>query len=138
MPLKTKASLLLKNRTIQELLVFVVVFGLYLANLPFDYKKNMETRVPRRLITSRDNLGNIFLPYLIVKHNTLDFTQKKDEIGRYTMYDQYYIVKINDGYYSKYPVLMGLMALPIYLPALLLNKIPNLKYWEKKKKEVLK
>lgn len=77
-------------------------------------------------MTSRDYVANTYLPYLLYNHGSLDFKPIVDEITKYISGSSYYVLDINDGYYSKYPILTGLMAYPIYYIPLALNKIPNI------------
>ena len=114
------------RRILGAALVFLGVFGLYLANLPFDYSKNLSTHSPRRLLTTGDTVGTTFLPYLILKHNTFDYTEILDSLSKYIPVKKYYVIPINDGFYPKYPMLTGFLALPLYVVPILLHKIPNL------------
>lgn len=77
-------------------------------------------------MTSRDYVANTYLPYLLYNHGSLDFKPIVDEITKYISGSSYYVLDINEGYYSKYPILTGLMAYPIYYIPLALNKIPNI------------
>lgn len=122
-----KVSVILKNKNNRTaLLVFFAVLFLYLANLPHDYKKNIETQTHRRLLTSSDVIGNTFLPYLLYNYHTLDYSQIIDEMYMYIKTTKYYVLAVGDNLYPKYPIMTGLMAVPFYLPALLLDKISDL------------
>jgi hypothetical protein len=109
------------------LLIFLIVFGGYLANIKFDLDRTLKHHSYRRLMTSLDINSNTFLPYVIIKHKTVRFDGVMPAMRELEMRETpYSIVKVGDHYYSSYPILTGLMGVPIYLVPILLNKIPNL------------
>lgn len=109
--------------------IFLFVFIGYLINLPIDYSKNLNTRTFRRLLTSYDVTAATFLPYEIIKRGTLYFSQETYEgMLRVEEASVHSVMKVGNKYYSSYPILSGIMALPIYLIPIILNKIPALHY----------
>ncbi len=76
-------------------------------------------------MTSRDYVGNTFLPYLIIKKGTFNFADDLKVINKYIQGKPYYVIDVNGGYYGKYPVFTGVLAVPIYLIPVIL-KIPQL------------
>lgn len=111
-------------------LIFLITFSVYLANLPIDYKKDNENRLVRRLLPSQDTIQNTFLPYLLIKEKTLYFDPVINTINTLSDNRPYFLIPTEKGYYPAYPILTGLMALPVYIVPLLLNKIPELTYHE--------
>lgn len=125
--MRLKISIEYKRFTI---IFFLVLVG-YLLNLPRDYSKAIETRTFRRLLTSYDVTSVTFLPYEIIRYRTLHFSENTikgmDNVEEATVHS---IIKVNNKSYSSYPILAGIMALPIYLVPVLLNKIPTLLWVE--------
>jgi hypothetical protein len=114
-------------------IIFTIAFAGYLANLPTDYSISLKTRIFRRLISSYDVTATTFLPYEVIRHGTLYFsesTYKAMKSAQTKDQHMYSAVKRNGVYFSAYPFLAGLMAIPIYLLPILLNKIPTLQYIE--------
>jgi len=110
-------------------LIFLLTFTVYLSNLSFDYKRNLETGQVRRLLTSNDLVPNTFLPYLILKYKTLDFSYIQNDLKKYFQGgtdNPYYFIRLNGKYISSYPILTGILAIPFYIIPIALNKIPTL------------
>lgn len=125
----TIKSLILKNKSV--FLVFLLVFMGYLINLPIDYNKSIKTKTFRRLLTSYDVTSATFLPYEILTNNTLYFSQDTVEGMKRVEDSSIHSVMISKNkYFSSYPILSGIMAVPIYAIPVLLNKIPELHYVE--------
>lgn len=130
-----KAFLNLKlflKRNITLVLIFSASFFVYLINLPLDYSKSLETRVARRLLTSNDVIPATFLPYEIRYNGTLSFSKDtfKAMLASQQEVALYSIIKYNGRYLSAMPILSGILAVPIYIVPILLNKIPTLQYYE--------
>ncbi len=113
------------------IIVFFAVFAGYLINLPTDYMVSLKTRTYRRLLTSYDVTAATFMPYEIIKKGTLSFSKETIEaMKRVQDPNVYSVIKVGEKNFSSYPILMGVMAVPIYLIPILLNKIPELHYVE--------
>src|SRR3989344_777156 len=127
-------SLFALNKYRNVLILTLVVFILYLINLPVDFSKDFQNGLYRRMITSNDVIPNTFLPYVLIREGTFNFAsiyttlKKFDEEG--IQGTPYYLIPTPDGYVSSYPILTGLFAAPIYFIPLVLNKIPELTYHE--------
>ena len=125
-------SVLNKYRNI--FILTLVVFILYLINLPVDFSKDLQNGLYRRMITSNDVIPNTFLPYVLIRERTFNFVsiyttlKNFDEEG--IQGTPYYLIPTPDGYVSSYPILTGLFAAPIYFIPMILNKIPELTYHE--------
>ncbi len=112
------------------LVIFFLAFLGYLLNLPIDYSKSRETKVFRRLLTSNDNTAATFLPYEIITKGTLYFSPDTiDAMRQAQTWDStvYSVMRSGNRYFSSYPILSGIMALPIFLLPVLLNLIKNVK-----------
>ncbi len=124
---------------LQALIVFVITFLVYLSNVYIDYKKDFDKTDFRRVMTSSDQTSNTFLPWLILEKHTILF----DDIDQYlTRFDgfkknPYFLYKRDGHTYSSYPILTGIAAVPIYAIPVLLNKIPDLKYYDNLLKTLL-
>ncbi len=80
---------------------------------------------------SADVIPNTFLPYLIVREHTVLFNNIYETIKLFDGGPRpYYIVTLGEDHKSAYPILTGIMAVPIYAIPLILNKIPELTYHE--------
>jgi hypothetical protein len=121
-------SLLNSNK--KTFLVFTLVFLGFLANLSTDYTKSLETKVNRRLLTSNDVTSTTFLPYEIIRNGTLYFSPDTINAMKRVEPEVYSIINSNGHYFSSMPILMGVLALPIYVIPIVLNKIPSLQYYE--------
>ena len=120
----------LKNNK-QSLLVFFFILVIYLINLPFDYSRDHANDRFRRLLTSLDNVPNTFLPHLILEEKTLFFdsiyqvTQRLDS----TDTNPYFLIPVERGVISVYPLITPLFTLPFYAPVSLLFN-PDLTQFE--------
>jgi len=116
------------------LLLVLSVFILYLANLPIDYAKDLENGLYRRMLPSDDVIPNTFLPYVLIKERTFNFTSIYNTLNTFDEPEHkenpYFLIPTAKGYVSSYPVLTGLFATPIYYFPLVLDKIPELTYHE--------
>lgn len=127
---------MLKLSRIQKisLALFLIVSGLYLANLPVDYSLDMENGLYRRMLPSNDVVPNTYLPYVLMKYKAHDFSYVLDTLSKFDdathKETPYFLIKTEGKIVSSYPVITGLLAFPIYLVPLLLNKIPELTYHE--------
>jgi hypothetical protein len=121
---------------IEKQVPFIVIMLLsfigYLANINYDYQKNLKTGTYRRLLTSYDVTSNTFLPYEIIINKRINFgeeTLKAIKAVEGTL-KPHSITKVGDKYYSSYPIVAGLLAVPIYYLPLVLHKVPTLLYRE--------
>src|SRR4030067_1452484 len=127
-------SLPVFNKYRNIFILTLVVFILYLINLPVDFSKDLQNGLYRRIITSNDVIPNTFLPYVLIRERTFNFVsiyttlKNFDEEG--IQGTPYYLIPTPDGYVSSYPILTGLFAAPIYFIPMILNKIPELTYHE--------
>lgn len=114
------------------ILLFAVIFILFVSTTYRDYKIDLEKGTYRRLMPSGDVIPNTFLPYSIIEQHSIYFDEMKSTIRLFDANKErpYYIIVTNDRFVSAYPMLTGVMALPIYFVPLLLNKIPELSYHE--------
>lgn len=121
-----------KKELLSILFIFIVSFIGYLANLPSDYYRSLNRHNHRRLLTSLDAFPNTALPYLLIKYKTFEFGKALGAfyLTQDTAKIPYYLININGHYFSKYPIFTGLMAIPIYLIPVLLNKIPGFTYYD--------
>jgi hypothetical protein len=117
-------------------LLALVTFFIYSINTPSDYKIDLQNKRFRRLMPSTDTLPNAFIPYLLIKSQTLDFQEIKKAISDIST-EKYYLSKQENHYYSVYPILPGLFSVPIYIVPILLNKIPEMTYHENLLKALL-
>ncbi|MFC1624958.1 hypothetical protein ACFL15_01125 [Patescibacteria group bacterium] len=120
-----------RKSLITALTIFFISFFIYLINLPFDYKRDFETGLTRRLLTSTDLIPNTFLSYQIIKNKTIDFISlEKNLRPRYFLDAEtpYFFIRKEGALYSSYPILTGLFAIPFYLIPILANKVPTLLY----------
>lgn len=113
-------------------LVFLITFLLYLSNTPIDFQKDFYKEDFRRLMTSSDQTSNTFLPWLLLTKHTILFDDIDQYIIRFDGFNKvpYYLTKQNGHTYSSYPILTGIAAVPVYAVPVLLNKIPDLKYYD--------
>ncbi|MFA6982068.1 MAG: hypothetical protein WC243_03545 [Patescibacteria group bacterium] len=122
-------NLILNSKNV--ILIFFIAFAGYLINLPTDYSKTMSTRTYRRLLTSYDVTAATFLPYELITKGNLFFSIETLEGMRRTEGPTVHsVMKVGDRYFSAYPILSGVMAVPIYLIPVILHKIPDLHYVE--------
>lgn len=116
------------------IIIFVLTLGIYLLNLPIDYSKSIETRVPRRLLTSNDVTSATFIPYEIIKYKTLHFSKNTEKaMSSAQVYEPvvYSVIRNTKGQlFSSMPIEAGILAIPIYFLPIMLNKIPTLNYYE--------
>ncbi len=120
------------TRKLTLLLLFATIFLIYFWNTPSDYSKSLKQSTYKNLLTSSDTVPNTFLPYLLYKHHSFDFSPISFYFRPFDGGNkkQYFITVTDQGKYSSYPVLTGIMALPVYLPALMLNKVASFDYYE--------
>lgn len=113
------------------LLLFFVVL-IYGLNTPHDYFKSLYERNHRYLLTSSDVIPNTFFPYVFYKWKSFDFSPISFYLRQFDGGNKnpYFLVKVGEYKYSSYPILTGVIAFPIYLPFLILNKITLLIYPE--------
>lgn len=123
---------LIKKPFVKYVVVFLLTFSIYLINTPEDFKKDTLKQTHSNLLPSADAVPNTFLPFLLYKHNTFDFSPIAFHLRRFDSNKkiQYYISQGESGRYSSYPVLTGLIAYPFYIIPLALNKIPTVTYHE--------
>lgn len=120
-------------KTFKTFLIIVVISFLgYCANLTYDYQKNLQTKTYRRLLTSYDITSNTFLPYEILVNGKIDFGKRTVKAMQTIegIIKPHSVIKIGDKYFSGYPIMAGLMAVPIYAIPIWLHKIPTLLYQE--------
>lgn len=112
------------------LIIIAISFIGYCANLNYDFKKNAQTKTYRRLLTSYDITSNTFLPYEILTRGRIDFSKESIKAMQTIegLIKPHSVIKIGDKWYSGYPIMAGILAVPVYAPAILLNKIPTLLY----------
>ncbi|OGC46452.1 hypothetical protein A2V49_02880 [candidate division WWE3 bacterium RBG_19FT_COMBO_34_6] len=117
-------SLISSNKVV--ILIFLLICLGYLVNLPIDYYKNLKTGTFRRLLTSYDVTSATFLPYEIITKGTLYFSKETVE-GMIRVEDTsvHSVILTGGKYFSSYPILSGLIAIPIYLIPILLKKSRN-------------
>jgi len=108
--------------------IIVATFFFYLVNTPRDYRKNLETRTYRRLLTSYDITANTFLPYEIIKNKRLYFGEQTMTAMRVIERRDipHSVVLKNGRYLPAYPIMSSLIAVPVYFIPLSFGKIPNL------------
>lgn len=98
-------------------------------NLPYDYKKSIETGMIRRMLASDDIIPNTFLPYVLIKHKGIDYAPIMKYIRTWVQggkEDPYFMINRDGKYYASYPIITGLFAIPIYVIPILMDKIPGL------------
>lgn len=113
---------------------FVIFFTIiiYSSNLYYDYSKDAKEIGHRNLLTSSDNTPSTFLPYILYKTGSFDFSSITFYLRRFDggEKEQYFIHNTGTQKVSVYPVFPGIAAFPIYLPFLLLNKIASFDFHE--------
>jgi len=114
------------------LLIFIITFGVYISNTHIDFFKDLENMRYRRMMVSGDIVPNSFLPWLMLRENTISFdpiinTMRKLEGGKER---PYFLLNTEKGFKSVYPIIPALMAIPFYAIPVLLQKIPELSYHE--------
>ena len=114
-----------------SIIILLSLLG-YLANIYYDYSRNFNTGTYRRLLTSYDITSNTFIPYEIIINHRIDFGKESLKAmgtieGRKIAHS---VIKIKDKYFASYPIMAGILAVPIYFIPLVLNKIPTLLYYE--------
>jgi len=109
-------------------LVFVTTLAIFVSNAYNDYSIDLNKHTYRRLMPAADVAPNTFLPYLILKHQTLSFNKIVKNLRQFGDNKEipYFLVMRNGNFYSAYPIITGLFALPFYVVPIILNKIPNL------------
>lgn len=119
---------LTKNNVLILILVFIASFLIYISNSLIDYKIGYEKETYRRLMTSEDIIPNTFLPYVILKYKTFSFDQIIESIRKLVGGSEYpyFLIFSNGHFYSVYPILTGILAIPFYILPLALGKIPHL------------
>lgn len=119
-------------KSLKIFLTFIITFLIYACNTPEDYSKSLSRSTYRDLLTSSDAVPNTFLPFLLYKHRSFDFSPISFYFRQFDGGNrrQYFITVTEKGKYSSYPILTGIMALPLYLPALILGKIASFDYYE--------
>jgi hypothetical protein len=130
--IKHLKNLITKNQTLLiSLIIFAVTFGVYLANMPSDYQKDLRTRGFRNLMPAADTIPNTFLPFTILEYGEIHFNNMLSTIRTFDGNKKpYYLIIIDETYYSVYPILTGLMAVPFYVVPVMLNKIPTFVFYE--------
>ncbi|HAI62756.1 MAG: hypothetical protein UU64_C0006G0014 [candidate division WWE3 bacterium GW2011_GWF2_41_45] len=110
------------------LIIFFLALFFYLVNVPRDYQKNLETKTYRRLLTSYDITSNTFLPYEIIRNHKLSFGKETMAAMRAIEESKlpHSVIFAESKYVPSYPIVSGLMAVPVYFVPLVLGKIPNL------------
>ena len=120
------------KRSLPFLIVSLISFLGYISNLNYDYQKNLKTGTYRRLLTSYDITSNTFLPYEIIINHRIDFG--KESLKAIKLVEgttkPHSIAQVGNKYYSSYPIISGLLAVPVYFIPLILHKIPTLLYQE--------
>ena len=118
----------------KAVIIFFVTFILYNANTYIDYSKDLKNGLYRRMMPSADVIPNSFLPFLVYKYHSLDYTYIFSTVELFdspgVKANPYYLVPVGDKLVNAYPIITGLLAFPIYLPVLVLNKIPEVSYHE--------
>lgn len=114
------------------ILISFIAFLFYISNLYFDYGNSVKTGTYRRMLTSYDVTSNTFLPYEIITKGKIYFSDSTVKAMRRVEGNNkpHSLTKIDDRYYSSYPILSGLMAVPLYYLPLVMNKIPTFLYQE--------
>lgn len=115
-----------------SLLISIITPVIYLSNLPSDFNVNIKNGLFRHVMVSADIVPNTFLPYLIIKERTVTFNTVYKLTKRLasTTEKPYFLIKTGDRYVSAYPILTGLLAVPIYFLPVVMNKIPTFIYHE--------
>ena len=128
-PGKGKIKKFFSNHVVVFTVVVLVSFILYLLNAPLDFRKNLETGTYRRLLTSYDITSNTFLPYEIIRNHRFSFGKESVAAMRVAEASKtlpHSLIFVNGRYVPSYPIVSGLIALPVYFVPLSLGKIPNL------------
>lgn len=115
----------------KAILLFFIVLAVYLGNLPQQYYKNLDNGQYRRLLPTDDTIPNTVLPYLLIKYKTLKFDEvfnsgiisKGSEFTR-----PYYLFETQNGWYSSYPILPAIFAIPFYYLPIATSKLPEITY----------
>jgi len=117
----------------EYVLIFLVVFGVYISNAYDDFVTDSDNKTYRNLATSGDIVPNTFLSYVLINHQVLYFDKIKGTLKEFqSIKDRtpYFLIKTGDHYYSVYPPLTGLMAIPFFAIPLLFKFIPALNLWD--------
>lgn len=122
------------KKWIIPIFISLIVFCIYCINLPIDYTKDLNNGLYRRMAPSSDVIPNTFLPYLLIKHKSLNYDHifKTMEIFDDPEHkaNPYFLVPTRKGHVNAYPIVTGLFAVPIYFVPLVLQKIPEVTYHE--------
>jgi len=104
--------------------IFAAVFLIYSLNLYTDFRSGDY----RRLLPSGDAVPNTFLPYILLKDKTFIFDEQVQHLRRFENWvtDPAFLVRINGHYYSAYPPLTGILAVPFYFIPLVIGKVPDI------------
>lgn len=123
---------LIKNNKTSIVIFFVVLVG-FLISTPKDVILDLQQGTYRRLLPTDDVTATTILPYLIIRHKTIEFSEvinsgliTKDSSGIIP----YFLGEINGKYFSVYPLINSILVIPFYYLPLVLNKIPELTYHE--------
>lgn len=114
-------------------LIFIVTFVIYNLNTYQNFLTDTKEKTYRNLITSADVVPNTFLPYLIVKYQTFQFDKIKNTLKEFQSIKNklpYFLIKTGEHYYSVYPTLTGILAVPFYIVPVGLQFIPALNLWD--------
>ena len=105
---------------------------IYSSNLYYDYTKDTNEIGHSNLLTSSDNTPSTFLPYVLYKTGSFDFSSITFYLRRFDggEREQYFIHNTGTQKVSVYPVFPGIAAFPIYLPLLFFNKIASFNFHE--------
>lgn len=125
-------KIFLNNQTITAIAIFALTFVVYISTTYRDYDIDLNKGTYRRLMPAADVIPNTFLPYSIIENRTLNFDEMVNTLKLFDGNKKrpYFLINTQEHYYSVYPIITGLMAVPFYLVPLLLNKIPELTYHE--------
>lgn len=126
--MKIQIDKYIKNTYIMASFFFILSLSLYLLDLPSNYNNSWIRTNHRRMISSQDAFPTTFVPYTLIKYKTfaMNKAMMAFEKTQDTIKIPYYVIKIGDNIYSKYPIFTGILATPIYFIPLILNKIPNI------------
>ncbi len=104
-----------------------------MANAKIDFDTGMRKHTYQSLLTSLDTTANTVLPYALYTEHTLYFGPKSMRLIKIIdpkMPLPHSMVAVGDKNYPAYPILTGLMAMPIYIIPLMLNKMPSFRYYD--------
>ncbi|MFZ5425091.1 MAG: hypothetical protein ACOZAO_04800 [Patescibacteria group bacterium] len=109
-------------------LIFLLTLTVYLSNIIYDFNKNLELNDFRRMMVSADIVSNTFLPWVLLDQHTIKFDKVKSNLIQFDANNDppYFLIDTGTNYYSSYPILTGIMALPFYVLPYYLGKIPNI------------